>query len=339
MPANLVTRIWEWHRRGELTDARIEEIRTGSPLGRLLAAGLINRNHSREIMKEAIEDTGRQVVAELERFLNSLGTIASVAPLLGLLGTVLGMIDVFGVIMNAGVGNAAMLAGGISKALITTAAGLSVAIPAPDVSSLLRQQGRAARTRHGGAVAASGGGHEGRARGRRGLRVNLRPHRREPADINITPLIDVVFLLLIFFMVSTTFKDEARLRVQLPEAQGEEIPAEEPEMIRLVIDRTGSFNVDDRAVLDRKTETLVQVLKDRLGGGQAAARADPGRCTDAASGGDDGARCGQSGRTGADRLRGDPCHAGRCRVGPAVAGSSAPPFDPPAQSTAGEVAE
>jgi biopolymer transport protein ExbD len=95
--------------------------------------------------------------------------------------------------------------------------------------------------------------------------VNLRPHRRAPADINLTPLIDVVFLLLIFFMVSTTFKDEARLRVQLPEAQGEEIPSEEPEMIRLVIDRTGSFNVDDRAVLDRKTKTLVEVLKERLG--------------------------------------------------------------------------
>jgi biopolymer transport protein ExbD len=98
--------------------------------------------------------------------------------------------------------------------------------------------------------------------------VNLRPHRRDPADINITPLIDVVFLLLIFFMVSTTFKDEARLRVQLPEAQGEEIPAEEPEMIRLVIDRSGSFNVDDRAVLDRKTGTLIQVLKERLGEGE-----------------------------------------------------------------------
>ncbi|HSO83551.1 biopolymer transporter ExbD [Thiocapsa sp.] len=95
--------------------------------------------------------------------------------------------------------------------------------------------------------------------------MNLRPHRRDPADINLTPLIDVVFLLLIFFMVSTTFKDEARLRVQLPEAQGEEIPAEEPEMIRLVIDRSGSFNVDDRAVRDRKTETLVDVLKERLG--------------------------------------------------------------------------
>jgi biopolymer transport protein ExbD len=96
--------------------------------------------------------------------------------------------------------------------------------------------------------------------------VNLRPHRRDPADINLTPLIDVVFLLLIFFMVSTTFKDEARLRVQLPEAQGEEIPVEEPEMIRLVIDRTGAFNVDDRAVRDRETKTLVEVLNERLGG-------------------------------------------------------------------------
>jgi biopolymer transport protein ExbB len=130
MPANLVARIRDRHRSNQLSDEHIEEIRAGSPLGRLLAAGLINRNHSREIMKEAIEETGRQVVAELERFLNTLATIASVTPLLGLLGTVLGMIDVFGVIMESGVGDAAPLAGGISKALITTAAGLSVAIPA-----------------------------------------------------------------------------------------------------------------------------------------------------------------------------------------------------------------
>lgn len=130
MPGNLVERILDWHREGRLDDARIIEIRSGSPLGRLLAAGLVNRNHSREIMKEAIEDIGRQVVADMERFLNTLGTIASVAPLLGLLGTVVGMIEVFAVITEAGVGNAAMLAGGISKALITTAAGLSVAIPA-----------------------------------------------------------------------------------------------------------------------------------------------------------------------------------------------------------------
>jgi biopolymer transport protein ExbB len=130
IPDELVTRIWQWHRQQQLTNDRITQVRDGSPLGRMLAAGLVNRDHPREVMKEAIHDTGRQVVAEMERHLNTLGTIASVAPLLGLLGTVFGMIDVFTVIMDAGVGNPGVLAGGISKALITTAAGLSVAIPA-----------------------------------------------------------------------------------------------------------------------------------------------------------------------------------------------------------------
>ncbi|NEV63502.1 ExbD/TolR family protein [Thiorhodococcus minor] len=92
--------------------------------------------------------------------------------------------------------------------------------------------------------------------------MNLRPHRRTSTDINLTPLIDVVFLLLIFFMVSTTFKDEARLRVQLPEARGEDIPAEEPTMIRLVIDRTGRFFVNDRAVADAKPESLARALSE-----------------------------------------------------------------------------
>jgi biopolymer transport protein ExbB len=129
MPEQLLAQIWQWHRQRQLTSERINQVKEGSPLGRILSAGLVNRGHSREVMKEAIHDTGRQVVVEMERHLNTLGTIASVAPLLGLLGTVIGMIDVFGVIMNAGVGNPGVLAGGISKALITTAAGLSVAIP------------------------------------------------------------------------------------------------------------------------------------------------------------------------------------------------------------------
>lgn len=129
MPDQLVGTIWKLHRHRLLNDDRIDEIRRGSALGRMLAAGLVNRFHAREVMKEAIHDTGRQVVAELERYLNTLGTIAVVTPLLGLLGTVIGMIDVFAVIMSTGVGDPGVLAGGISKALITTAAGLSVAIP------------------------------------------------------------------------------------------------------------------------------------------------------------------------------------------------------------------
>ncbi|MGQ9660161.1 MAG: ExbD/TolR family protein [Thermochromatium sp.] len=95
--------------------------------------------------------------------------------------------------------------------------------------------------------------------------MNLRPRRRPPVDINLAPLIDVVFLLLIFFMVSTTFKDEARLRVQLPHAQGEDIPAQEPAMIRIVIDRAGRFFIDDRELADSRTETLVRMLTERRG--------------------------------------------------------------------------
>jgi len=128
-PDNLVERVWQWARQGQLDGRRIKALQESSPLGRILAAGLVNRHHSREIMKESIEDVGRHVVHQLSRYLNTLGTIAAITPLLGLLGTVLGMIDVFAVITTQGVGDPSQLAGGISKALITTAAGLSVAIP------------------------------------------------------------------------------------------------------------------------------------------------------------------------------------------------------------------
>jgi len=129
VPRNLVAQIWQWARDGELDETRIRALQQGSPLGKVLAVGLLNRHREREIMKESIEEAGRAVVHELERFLNALGTIAAVTPLLGLLGTVFGMIAVFTTITTVGVGNPTELAGGISQALITTAGGLSVAIP------------------------------------------------------------------------------------------------------------------------------------------------------------------------------------------------------------------
>ena len=128
-PPNLVIQALQWLERRELDDARIKLLGETSPLGRILSVGLANRHESREIVKEAIEDAGRHVVPELERYLNFLGTIASVTPFLGLLGTVLGMIEMFGGISTHGVGDPAVVAGGIAKALITTAAGISVAIP------------------------------------------------------------------------------------------------------------------------------------------------------------------------------------------------------------------
>ncbi|MBV2093036.1 MAG: MotA/TolQ/ExbB proton channel family protein [Candidatus Thiodiazotropha sp. (ex. Lucinisca nassula)] len=129
MPEYLMRQILQLHQEEKLNLADLDKLKTSSPLGRILAAGLVNRNHSKVVMKEAIEEVGRQVVHELERYLNTLGTIASISPLLGLLGTVIGMIKVFSVIVTAGVGDPGVLAGGISEALITTAAGLSVAIP------------------------------------------------------------------------------------------------------------------------------------------------------------------------------------------------------------------
>ena len=129
VPEGVGKQVEEWAARHELDRRHIDQLRSGSAMGRVLAAALVNRHRSRAVIKEAVEDTGRHVVHELERFLNTLGTIAGISPLLGLLGTVIGMIKVFSAILAHGVGNANQLAGGISEALITTAAGLTVAIP------------------------------------------------------------------------------------------------------------------------------------------------------------------------------------------------------------------
>lgn len=128
-PPNLVSQVQQWLERRQLDETRIQLLRESSPLGRILAAGLVNRSHDREIIKESIEDAGRHVVPDLDRYLNSLGTIAAISPFLGLLGTVLGMIEMFAGISAHGVGDPAVVAGGIAQALITTAAGLGVAIP------------------------------------------------------------------------------------------------------------------------------------------------------------------------------------------------------------------
>jgi biopolymer transport protein ExbB len=129
LPKHLVAQVWRWEKVRKLNDENLRDLQASSPLGSILAAGILNRNQSRDIMKESIEDTGRHIVHELERYLNSLGTIAAITPLLGLLGTVIGMIKVFATITTQGVGNPGALAGGISEALLTTAAGMSVAIP------------------------------------------------------------------------------------------------------------------------------------------------------------------------------------------------------------------
>ncbi|MES2918475.1 MAG: MotA/TolQ/ExbB proton channel family protein [Pseudomonadota bacterium] len=129
-PPDLLARVWQWIKSNQLDAAKLKQLRTDSPLGEILAAGLLNSKHGREIMKESIEESGSHVLHGLERNLSLLGTIAVISPLLGLLGTVVGIIEAFMAVTSSGINDPALLAGGISKALITTAGGLVVAIPA-----------------------------------------------------------------------------------------------------------------------------------------------------------------------------------------------------------------
>ena len=128
-PRDLMSEIQGMTLGDRLTNEQIDSVRETSALGQILAAGLSRQTQQAFLVKDAIEEAGGHVVHELERYLNALGTIAATTPLLGLLGTVIGMIKVFSAITAVGVGDPQVLAGGISEALITTAAGVSVCIP------------------------------------------------------------------------------------------------------------------------------------------------------------------------------------------------------------------
>lgn len=128
MPKDLLVRVVQEYRQNGVTSQMLMRLSTGSPLGQILAAGLKNVKNPPAIMKEAIEESGHAVAVELERFLTSLGTIAAISPLLGLFGTVIGMIEIFGAQAPQG-SNPLQMAHGISIALYNTAFGLVVAVP------------------------------------------------------------------------------------------------------------------------------------------------------------------------------------------------------------------
>jgi len=130
VPKSLVPQVWKWVKDDRLDKARIDALRHNSPLGQVLAAGLMNMHHDREMMKASIEEVANKVVHDLERYLNTLGTIAEITPLLGLLGTVTGIIRMMTKVGEVGLGNPMVLSSGLSEALMTTAAGLVIAIPA-----------------------------------------------------------------------------------------------------------------------------------------------------------------------------------------------------------------
>lgn len=129
-PQGMLNNILVMLKDDKLNRESIRKLQENTGLGSIFAAGLLSSKYGRNIMKENIEEAASHVIHELERFMNPLGTIAAITPLLGLLGTVVGMIKVFSVLMSQGSSDMTLLAGGISEALLTTAAGLGIAIPA-----------------------------------------------------------------------------------------------------------------------------------------------------------------------------------------------------------------
>jgi biopolymer transport protein ExbB len=130
IPPKLGAEVRAWARSAKIERDHLEKLRSNSPLGAVLASVVAHRQRSREVIRDKAQDTGRQVVHGLGKYLNALGTIATISPLLGLLGTVSGLIRMFLVITTAGIGDANALAGGIGEALVATAAGLCIAIVA-----------------------------------------------------------------------------------------------------------------------------------------------------------------------------------------------------------------
>ena len=164
LPAELTDKVWRWVEAGQIQDKHIAALEQNSPLGKVLAAGLANRHRDRAILKEAIEDTGRHVVHELERFIGTLGMIASLSPLMGLLGTVFGMIRTFNSIAAAGIGNPTALAGGIAEALISYGGRPGRRDPGDDLLPAAARPGRAAGRGDGEGSDEAGAGDRAAAR-------------------------------------------------------------------------------------------------------------------------------------------------------------------------------
>jgi biopolymer transport protein ExbB len=213
-PPGLVDRVLTEYRANGATPELINRIAQQGPLGRILATGLANVKSPRAVIKEAIEEVGRVVTHDLERFLTTLGTIAAMSPLLGLFGTVVGMIEIFGS-QTAGGSNPLQLAHGISVALYNTGLRPDRRDPEHDLLPPLPRDDRQPGRRDGAA-----GDQARRLRAWRAPLMNLRGARtRDDPEINFIPLIDVLLVILIFLMVTTTYQRVAELQITLPEGR------------------------------------------------------------------------------------------------------------------------
>ena len=228
-PALLNEVVNELKQRG-VSDSMLSKLAGGSPLGRIFAAGLKNIKSPPEVMKESIEEAGRMVAHELERFLTTLGTIASISPLLGLFGTVVGMIEIFGSQNAAGQQPGDPRSRHFRGALqhrIRPDRGHSQ----HDFLPPLPRPGGQPDHRNGTAGNQAGGNRSRPTQGLSSMNFQRGRSREEP-EINLIAMIDVLLVILIFLMVTTTYAKFAELQINLPQAGGEEAPQGQADQCR-----------------------------------------------------------------------------------------------------------
>ncbi len=258
MPKNLLPQVVHEYRQNGPTAQLVSRLSGGPPLGQVFAAGIKNIKSPPAVMKEAIEEAAQSVAIDLERFLTTLGTIASIAPLLGLFGTVIGMIEIFGSQTPQGGNPAGPRPRHLDRAL----------------QHRIRPGGRGARHDllpafpleggrdaggHRAAGDQAGGNHPRRAPG---MRLRPRAYREEP-EINFIPLIDVLLVILIFLMVTTTYSRFAELQINLPTAEAERQP-ERADQIDVAVDSQGNYSVNKKAVALSGSAPLSQEMR-RIG--------------------------------------------------------------------------
>ncbi len=265
LPDDLTRQVWEWVSRNELNHSHIQSLQAGSPLGRVLAAGLVNRNRDRQIMKEGIEDTGRHVVHDLERYLNLLATIAYVSPLLGLLGTTTGMVNIFAALSAGGTSairrcSPAAFPGPWSRPSAvfpwrsprSSRTGTCATASTDSSSTWKRKPSRSWRRSIGAGIWTASG-----------TAMRLQKRRNdEHLELNVVSLVDVVLLLLIFFVLTTSFVRQSQLAIHLPEASATPPPdIGPPPAVEITVTANGGFFVNGRALVDSRPETLAAAIR------------------------------------------------------------------------------
>lgn len=264
MPRGLNEQVAEMLRNRQDTPESINRLERNSPLGRVLAEVMRHRHLPREELRNVVEDAGRAVAHDLSRYISAIGTIAVIAPLMGLFGTVVGMIEIFGSYTPGG-GDPTQLARGISIALYNTGFGILIAIPAMIAHRYLRGRvdGYLSAMEQSASRLVRAVSHQ--AAPPRGPFMNFRGSRgeRDELDINLIPLIDVLLVILIFLAATTSFARFTQLKVTLPQASMEQ---DTPPALEVAVSQDGRYALNGTLIDVSTPPEIADALRQAAAG-------------------------------------------------------------------------